>query len=824
MIGKRYLKTGICLVVTSAMLLTGCSSTPTEVSPSETQLQSTASADTTINVNSGSNDTISLDSLREKYGDTTVDYADDIMTLERAEKLEFSLDFNPNAKENFDVRDYITIYQDEDLKYKLSCSYDYNQDTKKLVIEPPTFGVAEIFAPTGGSTSLDGLSGSYLYDDNTCDNWGNLKQLYLVQKCDATTGETLDKPIVHIVKIKSELKQAPKVRFSSNADGEAVISWDEVKGATEYILFTVNKTEQDGYNSFTSAFGRTTDTTWTAPNMGDDDGSSASLMNEMFRNFITSDDDLAGGMENMNGDYFETMPNYIGVIAVTDTGASPISNLYPVNQYAKQLPNCQAYTANDADVDTLYRESITSLPAEAYVTMCDGSTSPRILDYDFDNASLKEAALFTELHIKAQISGTKFFKEYTVALKDTSHVQEDLDTLKKRQEGLKNKGGSVEQDVDIEDEETPETTPAQSTNPTQTEAPTQTAAPEQTAAPKQTAAPEQTQKPDNTLTGNTTLKVTANSALSEYIARTLLNSAKTVDISSFTESMNTNTVVDAVQEAQLQNPLSLGIKNATYDEVNHILHFEYYNSTETLNEKRNAVIKKSKEIIGQIIKDGMSDLDKEMAINEYLCANATYDDAALENAKKYDYKTVDDEFQDSFTPYGTLVKGVGVCASYAGSFKVLADEAGLESIVVTGTLNGNLSHAWNRVKIDNEWKTIDTTNNDNEIISNALFNISDKGINGVLTADKRYVMDENLSDYTCKSDDKEYYHYTSKYFAKDDIANQFIKTLEKDNQSVLRTEYTITDEEFSTIAQSVAQQMKTTLKGYYWLGVINLTK
>lgn len=112
---------------------------------------------------------------------------------------------------------------------------------------------------------------------------------------------------------------------------------------------------------------------------------------------------------------------------------------------------------------------------------------------------------------------------------------------------------------------------------------------------------------------------------------------------------------------------------------------------------RNYFKQKASEIVSLIITDDMSDLEKEMAINKYLCDNFVYDDATLENAEKYEFKYVDDEFLDSFTPYGTLVNGVGVCASYAGSFKILADEAGLESIVVTGYLDGNLPHARNRV-------------------------------------------------------------------------------------------------------------------------------
>ena len=64
-----------------------------------------------------------------------------------------------------------------------------------------------------------------------------------------------------------------------------------------------------------------------------------------------------------------------------------------------------------------------------------------------------------------------------------------------------------------------------------------------------------------------------------------------------------------------------------------------------------------------------------------------------------------------------------MCASYSAAFKLLADSAGLESIVVTGYLDGSVPHAWNKVKLDDEWYIVDATNNDNEMITNALLNL-----------------------------------------------------------------------------------------------------
>ena len=81
------------------------------------------------------------------------------------------------------------------------------------------------------------------------------------------------------------------------------------------------------------------------------------------------------------------------------------------------------------------------------------------------------------------------------------------------------------------------------------------------------------------------------------------------------------------------------------------------------------------------------DREKELAINNYLCENGTYDYDALDNAEQYGYQRVDPEYNDAFTPYGILIDGKGVCASYAGSFKLLADAAGLKSIVTLSLIH-----------------------------------------------------------------------------------------------------------------------------------------
>lgn len=826
---KECLKKGLCLTLASMLLLTGCSSSETSTTKDASQINEIEEAQPNLNkanLSEGQSELVA--SLKEKYGATTVDYSSDVIQIDRDESIQYQLEFDVAEKEIESWDDYFCIYQDADMQYPVtSCYMDFDYNNNMLTIEPPTFGIAEISTPDGSDVDLSDLSGKYLYDEETGDNWGNLEELYLVQKLDTNTGEELETPLVTIIKVNTELNKAPKVTYSCNDNGEAQISWSPVEGATDYILFTVMKTEQDGFDSYTNVFARTTETSWTAPKDSLDDGTTYS-MNEIFSNYITSEDDVeVGGMEDMNEDFFETMPEYVGVIAVNQTGSSPVSNMISLKDYSKLLPNCFANYENEAEGFDLYQTSIDMLPAEVSVTMCDGSTSRRVIEYDIENAVLDEE--FTDpqsLNVLGYASGTTLCKEYTVVV-NTETMDADLTALKERQDALKNKGGNVNKDVTIDEENDSVATPTpanETAEPTEEIAEPTEEPSEPTEEPSEpTEEPfEPTKVSESDL--NTDIPVTANSALSEYIAIYLLNSAETIDLSMFSESINTDIVVDAFLEAQYQNPLVMGIQDAGYDSQNRILYVSYDDSPEETAAKREEVKEKASEIVSQIISEDMSDLEKEMSINQYLCENAEYDNDALESAEQNDFKTVDDEYLDSFTPYGIIVNGVGVCASYAGAFKVLADEADLECIVVTGYLEGNLPHAWNRVKLDDQWVSLDVTNNDNDIVSNVLMNVADYGVSDVLVEDDRFVLDEKLYDYNCDTDDNEFYHYNNRYYDLDTITDKLTEELSANGSAILRTDYMIDDYAFQDIAQNVANQAGGDIKGYYWLGVIHLSR
>ncbi|CDI48530.1 transglutaminase/protease [Clostridium tetani 12124569] len=111
----------------------------------------------------------------------------------------------------------------------------------------------------------------------------------------------------------------------------------------------------------------------------------------------------------------------------------------------------------------------------------------------------------------------------------------------------------------------------------------------------------------------------------------------------------------------------------------------------------------NKEIGGK----NLSDAEKALKINDYLVKRAAYH-----------HEGVNTYYVEDHIAYGVLSdRKKGVCESYAKAFQLLAEKSGLTSIYVTGQgKNPNKdkgeAHAWNMVKIDGQWYSIDTTWND----------------------------------------------------------------------------------------------------------------
>lgn len=745
------------------------------------------------------------------YGYT---YEEPFIGIKRNDVIELNMNIAP---EEFGVEnwsDILRLYEDPELKVPAYANYSYDEDRQVAVLSPSNYTTASIYV---SSVSIEVArkydhDNIFLFPQNAGEDWGNLNTLYLAVYYDLQTGEKLDAPVVHIVSKEGEIAETPNVSYSVSEDGRVILDWNPVEGAEEYFVCTVSYSEKEGYSSGASVIAVTTDTTWMpeAPLYGSLFANANHFkcydvcQNDWYKSYGTEELIETYGSEPVavwNGDtYFNQA---ICVFAVNTQGTSMMSNSVKIKDIANMLPYSVAYDTwrANGNYQAAY-ESYEELPAYGYVTMCDGNTAMKLLHYDVDKAVIiEDRYLYGDeegnflkgenvkvLKIPYIIDGTPFEDVFTIPEFDEKDMEAALHFLQDREEKLRKKSGGIQMNnnLDIETEE------------------------------------DEKEIKNLQIRQINDVNITANSALSEYLARCMMSGAEAIDLSGFYEAADINLVEDALLEAYYQNPLILGIEGYKIDGRKGVVYLSYEEKPKVKARKQEEILLKVMEITNEIISEDMTDLEKELSINEYLCANVDYDEDALNNAMENDFSYVDDQFRDSFNAYGALINGKCVCAGYAAAFKLLAEEAGLESIVVTGFLDGSLGHAWNKVNIDGEWQIIDVTNNDTDYLKNALFNLPDRAGDITLIEDTDYVMDSYVSNYDSTSEEKEFYRINDKYFDYSEIAGQLLAELEANGSAVLRTEYDLDDDSFNRIAKQVARKLPKDqeLYGFYWMGVI----
>ena len=97
------------------------------------------------------------------------------------------------------------------------------------------------------------------------------------------------------------------------------------------------------------------------------------------------------------------------------------------------------------------------------------------------------------------------------------------------------------------------------------------------------------------------------------------------------------------------------------------------------------------------VNSGMSDLEKAIALHDYLAVNCEYD------KENFDKNTVPGI---SHSAYGPLVKRISVCDGYALAYKYLLSKVGIDCYMVTSKA---MAHAWNLIVLDGEYYQVDVT-------------------------------------------------------------------------------------------------------------------
>lgn len=105
------------------------------------------------------------------------------------------------------------------------------------------------------------------------------------------------------------------------------------------------------------------------------------------------------------------------------------------------------------------------------------------------------------------------------------------------------------------------------------------------------------------------------------------------------------------------------------------------------------------ELADQLCEGLTTDMQKVSALYKWVAKNISYDYIKAINV------------ETTYLPDNevTLEKKTGICYDYASLLAAMLRSQGIYTQLVTGIVNGNQTHAWNRVYIDGEWKMLDPT-------------------------------------------------------------------------------------------------------------------
>ena len=139
------------------------------------------------------------------------------------------------------------------------------------------------------------------------------------------------------------------------------------------------------------------------------------------------------------------------------------------------------------------------------------------------------------------------------------------------------------------------------------------------------------------------------------------------------------------------------------------------NTKEELDSKINEIDTKINEYLNDV--EGKNGFNAELVLHDKIGQKVEY----------FNYEKIEDVPQECHSIYGAFLDGKAVCDGFSKALQILLDRKGIENILVLGTLE-NESHAWNLVKLEDEWYNVDLTSDkaikdvDANIILHTYFN------------------------------------------------------------------------------------------------------
>ncbi len=113
---------------------------------------------------------------------------------------------------------------------------------------------------------------------------------------------------------------------------------------------------------------------------------------------------------------------------------------------------------------------------------------------------------------------------------------------------------------------------------------------------------------------------------------------------------------------------------------------------DSLSKEDKDTLDMAKKVLDEIITDGMSDYEKELAVYNWMVKNIKNDSGMM--------SVIPTSGQNAATPNGVLKSKTAVCVGYATTFRLFMQMMDIECKVVHTT---DRIHSWDEVKLDGEW-------------------------------------------------------------------------------------------------------------------------
>lgn len=661
--------------------------------------------------------------------------------------LDTSIDFTktavsgrPRGAHDVTLNDVVQVFADPGLRQQIPAWIDQESDPQnRLVIRPPIGGI-EAFdhtahlpgaAPTGADP--DANESVQL---TSKDQWSGFKRYYIARYIDAQ-GHKLRRPVVTVFTVKGEhfaLPAPARVSLRVASNGALDIGWNPVNGATEYEVVLVKGTPSgvraenpDGGLQF-SVLARTIST---------------SINTKQFDSYDMSDALLAAS-----------------------------------NKVAQDSPVKPTSATQNTQFSGLYRISEDDVERDRAAVLETGGANPYQLDIKAFTTSTNARAAIAVVAVSGAGRSPLQFHDITKLTAQIPVATASLATtqLSASEQGAGESGSGGGADVrgqgsasgDASAQAGSGAPGAQAAQGPQalTMADGRTVLVSTDGKQTPFAYADKTDwsafkevLPAATM-AQTPYPVNGSSDFVKFLASNLMAGNFYLDATKYLDDPKAPALYDALEEAAAQNPYILydNLSASRIDQGNkHLLYISSFYEIKDWKSLQQQMWEKVQAVDAQIITAGMSNEEKARAINAWLVNNANYDMAAYyasttaEKKGAWDIDTAKlyyEAYSYAQNATGVLLKGKGVCASYAAAFKALADVAELSCVYVTGTLkSSDEGHAWNKVDLSGRWLIVDSAWNDASGSLLRYFGLTDNSALADRVQDQSFMVDAYIPQY-----------------------------------------------------------------------------